>query len=57
MNAIMSEVGVAYKIPFNPKNNGKINKNGITKITCLAKTRITPFLGLPIEENKLADNN
>ena len=54
---MISEVGVAYKIPFNPKNNGKINKNGITKITCLARTKITPFLGFPIAENKLADNN
>ena len=36
INAIISEVGVAYKMPLTPNNKGKINKKGITNITCLA---------------------
>ena len=54
-NANESDIGAAYKIPSKPKNNGRININGIRNSTCLDIVSITPFSGFPIAEKKFAE--
>ena len=54
--ATKSAIGAAYKIPFNPKNLGKIKTNGIKNNTCLVIDKNIPKYAFLIDEKKLDDN-
>lgn len=51
--ATKSAIGAAYKIPFNPKNLGKIKTNGIKNNTCLVIDKNIPKYAFLIDEKKL----
>ena len=54
--ATKSAMGAAYKIPFNPKNLGKIKTSGIKNNTCLVIDKNIPKYAFLMDEKKLDDN-
>lgn len=54
--ATISAIGAEYKIPFNPKNFGRIKTSGIKNNTCLVIDKNIPKYAFLIDEKKLDDN-
>ena len=54
--ATKSAMGAAYKIPFNPKNLGKIKTSGIKNNTCLVIDKNIPKYAFLMDAKKLDDN-
>ena len=53
MVATASDIGILYQMPFEPKNNGKINRHGMSTNTCRLNDRMIAFLAIPMLWKKL----